>query len=170
MNEKDFWQLIQNAIEASKDDPAKKFARLRDELEKLSSGDVVEYAKHFEQREANAYRWDLWAAAYTIHGGCSDDSFMDFRASLICLGKNVYESALMNPDSLADIDFYDPEASLFFEGYQYLPSEVYKAKTGNKLPATGVNIPQNPKGEEWDEDSNNDLQRICPKLYQKYWE
>lgn len=32
------------------------------------------------------YRRDLWAAAYIIGGGCSDDSFIDFRAGLIAQG------------------------------------------------------------------------------------
>ena len=32
------------------------------------------------------YRWDMWAAAYLIGGGCSDDGFIDFRAGLIAQG------------------------------------------------------------------------------------
>lgn len=30
-----------------------------------------------------AYRRDLWAAAYHANGGCSDDGFIDFRIWLI---------------------------------------------------------------------------------------
>ncbi|MFD6821443.1 DUF4240 domain-containing protein [Streptomyces sp. NPDC060085] len=42
------------------------------------------------------------AAAYLIGGGCSNDSFMDFRAGLIALGRDWYEKATADPDSLAD--------------------------------------------------------------------
>lgn len=48
------------------------------------------------------YRWDVWAAAYLIGGGCSDDSFMDFRAGLIGLGREWYARAAACPDVLAE--------------------------------------------------------------------
>lgn len=45
------------------------------------------------------YRYDLWAAAYLIGGGCSDDSFTDFRAGLIGQGCDWYEQATTSSDS-----------------------------------------------------------------------
>lgn len=45
------------------------------------------------------YRWDVWAAAYLIGGGCSDDSFMDFRAGLIAQGRDWYQKAAASPAS-----------------------------------------------------------------------
>lgn len=48
------------------------------------------------------YRWELWAAAYLIGGGRSDDSFIDFRAGLIAQGRDWYDKAAASPDSLAD--------------------------------------------------------------------
>ncbi|CCK24790.1 hypothetical protein BN159_0411 [Streptomyces davaonensis JCM 4913] len=47
-------------------------------------------------------RWDIWAAAYLICGGCSDDHFMDFKAGLIALGRAWYERAARCPDDLAE--------------------------------------------------------------------
>ncbi|WP_412769018.1 DUF4240 domain-containing protein [Micromonospora zamorensis] len=44
----------------------------------------------------------MWAAAYLIGGGCSDDSFIDFRAGVIALGREWYERVLVSPDGLAD--------------------------------------------------------------------
>ncbi|MEO5978010.1 MAG: DUF4240 domain-containing protein, partial [Chryseolinea sp.] len=43
------------------------------------------------------------AAAYTIHSGCSDDGFADFRGWLISRGKSVYENSLSSPDNLATL-------------------------------------------------------------------
>ena len=46
----------------------------------------------------------LFAAAVLINGGSSDDRFLDFTAWLVMQGREVYESALANPDSLAKSD------------------------------------------------------------------
>ncbi|MFH9352577.1 DUF4240 domain-containing protein [Kitasatospora sp. NPDC017646] len=47
-------------------------------------------------------RWDVWAAAHLIGGGCSDDSFVGFRAGLIAFGRDWYERAADAPESLAE--------------------------------------------------------------------
>jgi hypothetical protein len=39
------------------------------------------------------HRWDVWAATYLIGGGCSGDSFIDFRARLISQGRGWYQKA-----------------------------------------------------------------------------
>ena len=40
------------------------------------------------QRLAEAYRWDIWAIAFIINGGCSDDGFEYFRGWLVRKAKN----------------------------------------------------------------------------------
>ena len=45
---------------------------------------------------------DVWAAAYLIGGGCSDDSFIDFRARLISQGRGWYQKAADSPGNLAE--------------------------------------------------------------------
>ena len=59
----------------------------------------------------------LFAAAVLINGGSSDDRFTDFTAWLVVQGKTVYESALANPDSLAQIDLPFDNAEWEFCGY-----------------------------------------------------
>ncbi len=170
MNETEFWGLIDRVIQASENNPDVKYTALKKELKALPPDALVEFAKHFDEKDIQAYRWDLWAAAYIIQGGCSDDAFSDFRACLICAGKETYEKSLENPDYLASLDMDDPDGFLFFEGYQYLPYEVYEEMTGTEMPDTGLDFPEDPVGEEWDEDSETDLQRICPRLYEMYYE
>lgn len=160
-----FWEIIRVVHEASGGDPDIKEAALRKALESFPATQVAHFAWHFDAREAEAYRWDLWAAAYIIHGGCSDDSFQDFRASLICWGRACFEGAMADPDSLAAIEFDDVEETLFFEGYQYLPRKIYEQKTGGDLTPSGVEHPCDPIGDEWAEE---DLQKVCPKLWAKY--
>ena len=54
----------------------------------------------------------MWCAAYIMNGGCSDDSFEYFRLWVISRGKDVYQKAKANPDTLIsqvakEQDFYD---------------------------------------------------------------
>src|SRR5690242_6850463 len=48
-------------------------------LRALPPEDVLAFLQCFEERMVESYRWDLWAAASLIQGGCSDDAFDDFR-------------------------------------------------------------------------------------------
>lgn len=160
-----FWQIIESSRENASNDPDAQLIALRQSLESLSPDEVVGFAQHFDACDARAYRWDLWAAAYILRGGCSDDSFMDFRASLICRGRNVFEHAVSNPDSLSALD--DAESDLFFEGFQYLPQQVYQAKTGADLPPRTTPFPTEPVGDEWEEDAEG-LKAVCPQLWEKH--
>jgi hypothetical protein len=47
-------------------------------------------------------RQDLWAAVYAICGGCSDDSFMDFRGWLIGRGEAAVVAAVRDPETLME--------------------------------------------------------------------
>ncbi|MDX3524713.1 DUF4240 domain-containing protein [Streptomyces scabiei] len=106
MNITDFWSLIDAAREAaapSASDPSKAIASaLVDRLATTSKQSVLEFEELFEQLHDALCRWDVWAAAYLIGGGCSDDSFMDFRAGLIAQGRDWYERTAALPDALAD--------------------------------------------------------------------
>lgn len=163
----DFWAVIGAANGASGGDPERKEEALRQVLVSLSAEQVSDYARHWEELNAEAYSWDLWAAAYTIHGGCSDDTFQDFRASLICQGRERFEAAMADPDSLAEVDFTDVYGQLFFEGYQYLRWEVYEEKTGEKLPRFEGIGRRDPSGEDWEDE---DLPKRVPKLWAKFGE
>lgn len=161
----EFWEIIGVVHEVSGGDLDIKEAALRKALESLSAENVVAFATHFDTCEAQAYRWDLWAAAYIIHGGCSDDSFQDFRASLICQGRDRFERVMKNPECLADAEFEGVAEKLDYEGFQYVPTAVYEEKTGESLPPSSVTHPADPAGEEWEEDG---LAEKFPKLWKKF--
>ena len=52
---------------------------------------------------ADSYRSSLWAAAYVINAGCSDDGFGYFRGWLMFQGRETFGQAVADPDSLADL-------------------------------------------------------------------
>ena len=87
-----FWEIIETArASARRDRPFHE--ALTDHLATLTAQDILEYYERFEKMHGALYRRDLWAAAYLIGGGCSDDSFIDFRAGLIAQGHDWYHKA-----------------------------------------------------------------------------
>ncbi len=145
----------------------KQLERLQELLGELSPQEIAEFQHEFDERMNQAYRWDLWAAAYIIEGGCSDDGFTDFRSWLISMGREVYEAALQDPESLIDVADADGVEATSFEGFHYVAGQAYEAMTGQEMPDTGQASAQEPAGDQWSEDGD-DLARRLPRLWAKY--
>ena len=105
-----FWAIIEEVHRNSAGNMDAKCELLGTTLRKLPLDEVRSFDEHFREQYYRAYDWGLWAAAYIIGHGCSDDSFMDFRSTLISMGRETFERALADPESLAELD-YDAEAS-----------------------------------------------------------
>jgi hypothetical protein len=97
----EFWTLVAAAGEAAGWDPDAMAVELDRRIRERPAGEIVALAAAERALMAESYRWDLWGAAYLINGGCSDDGFEYFRAWLIAQGRQVFEAALRDPDSLA---------------------------------------------------------------------
>jgi hypothetical protein len=159
MDETGFWKIVQDANDASGGDMARKCDALRQLIAARSKADAIEFAQFFDAMMAKAYSFPLWGAAYVINGGCSDDTFDDFCASLISRGRQAFERALSDPDALAD----DPdESDWFYEGYQYAVTDGVKAVAGDR---PQPKMPNQPAGAAWQED---ELDALFPKLSAKY--
>src|SRR5690606_25571550 len=120
MTDAQFWKMLESTLD---DDPDEQLQRLRDRLMQLAPQEVVSFDEHIHRRLNEAYRHDLWGAAYLINGGASDDGFEYFRLWLIGRGQRVFESALKDPDLLATLvpeDIEDAE----FESLLYVAAEV----------------------------------------------
>src|SRR5687768_8210947 len=100
-----FWDIVDRVHLASGGDMDTKCQLLQAELENLSLEEVLSVNHYFDDCEDKAYDWDLWAAAYIIGGGCSNDSFSDFCATLISMGRETFEKIVALPDSLADMEY-----------------------------------------------------------------
>ena len=72
------------------------------------------FQRAFERQQARAYSWDLWGAA--------------FQRWLISKGRVVFEAALADPDSLADLLEPDAEGLCAFE--EFVASDVWAEKRG----------------------------------------
>lgn len=169
MDQPTFWKIIETSRQAAEGDPYEHADTLHAALMELPLDEIVDFDRIFREYHAKAYNWGLWGAAYIIGGGCSDDGFMDFRAWLISKGEAVYEAALRNPDSLADV-VTDLDDSAQVEELNYVASKAWEEKSGKgfqEFPSADVDSPMEPSGEPWDEDEDM-LAQLFPRLDKKF--
>jgi uncharacterized protein DUF4240 len=125
-----FWRIIERAAQSAHDPDAHEEA-LRTALRELSLEEIISFELAFRRYLNDAYTWDLWGAAYVIHGGCSDDSFEYFRRWLVSRGRDVYEAALADADSMAQLDARPgPDGVWQFEEIYYVAMKIFKEKGG----------------------------------------
>ncbi len=181
MDEARFWEIIDSSREralALKRRPGEDFIDLHERtlaeaLRRLSPEEIIAFDERFWHYHHLAYRWDLWAAAYWLHAGCSDDGFIDFRSCLISLGKERFFRVLNDPDALADIVDRPDAPYMQAEGFQYVAGKVYEEKTGARMPPSEGEDDDDdsisePKGERIDHDDDEVMRRHFPKIVAKY--
>jgi hypothetical protein len=167
-----FWSIIERAAKADHDPGAQEMA-LRAELEKLSLEDIISFEAAFRRYLNEAYTWDLWGAAHVIHGWCSDDGFEYFRRWLVSRGREAYEAALADPDSLAELDAQPgPDGVWEFEEIYYIALDVFEKKGGEgdvrdySEQEAGLGG-DGPSGERYEDDAERLAQRY-PKLWRRF--
>jgi Protein of unknown function (DUF4240) len=152
----EFWQVIADARRVAGRDDDAFVAHLTRQLQDLPLPAVASFDGVQDDLLDEAYRSNLWAAAYVINGGCSDDGFLYFRAWLVAQGQQVFENALTDPASLEQAIVLEPGWDAEFEDFLYVAREVYESRAGVKLPLREKPFPQL-IGEDWDEDSVDEL-------------
>jgi len=132
VNEDDFWGIV----EAARADDKAFHEALEDRLAERSAEEICAFQARFDELDAAVCRWDVWAAAHLIGGGCSDDSFADFRAGLIALGREWHERVRRSPDALADHPAVIKAATdgegypVFYEQAGHAAAKAYERITG----------------------------------------
>ena len=165
MDEDKFWRIIQSSKDNSQDDFEQQQDELANQLHKLSPDEIILFGNRFRYFRGQANVWGLWGAIYIIHGGCSDDSFNDFREWIIGQGKDFYYKTVKDPETLVDVDTEKIE-DIEWEGLGYVPSTVFKELTGQDMPYPFKEKTKT-TGNEWQEEGD-DLKNMFPKLYAKY--
>jgi hypothetical protein len=170
MSDDRFWALIQAAT-AYENDPDRQLAALRAGLAPLSVEEVEQFESTFDAQLQRSYSWDLWGAAYLVHGGASDDEFEYFRCWLISKGRAVFEKVRVDPDSLADLLAPNTQGVLQFEPFAYVARKVWGEKVGRparEMPnATPMMYFRAPAGTKFAEDAAS-LARRYSKLWRRF--
>ena len=129
-----FWQVVEAArtqVDDTVDDADHVAEVLADLLAERPVEEILGFQAEFELLERESYRLSLWAAAYLINGGCSDDGFDYFRGWLVAQGRTVFEAALVDPDSLAALFGPDAEGDVDGEDVLAAASIAYERVTGD---------------------------------------
>ncbi len=156
MDNVEFWELIKQSDGDG--------VRLQTLLHGRPREDLQAFDRIYREQLARANRWDVWGAGYLINGGMSDDGFDYFCDWLIGRGRAVFEATLADPDSLADVPAVQPD-EIEAEGLRYAVQEAYEEAHDEEMPAGPDPVPDEPAGEEWDED---ELERLYPRLAARF--
>ncbi len=166
LSEDVFWNIIKLSLENS-DDIDEQESFLSTLLDKISPQGIVSFKLRIAQLANDIHTSEMWCAGYLMNGGCSDDGFEYFKNWVISRGEDVYYKAKANPDNLADC-IEDPELSFYeFENLDYLPVDAFESQTGEEI---WDYLPENERQEiefNWDEDNDDSLKAICPKIFEK---
>ncbi len=162
MNETEFWNLIAATKRDCDGDSDRQLELLERALAGLSEAEILDFDRLLHEQMARSYTRELWAAAYIINGGCSDDGFDYFRAWLIAQGWKVFRNALKDPETLVEVAESDAELELLL----YVAIKAYETRTGKKFPHR-----ERPRveltGAEWSEDEEA-LEAKYPGLFAKF--
>ncbi|MEU6271418.1 DUF4240 domain-containing protein [Streptomyces populi] len=172
MDETEFWQLVDTTRETAEGDPEEQADLLVERLVQLDPDSVLDFARHFESRYNRAYRWDLWGAAWVLLDGASDDAFDFFRCWLIGQGRDVFEGAMHDPDTLAELlDDFDEEIDGDGEELGYAADEAYEQLTGTVAPALGIPpAAAEPEGTPLEFENESVIAERYPKLWDRFRE
>ena len=178
MDEEQFWAIVQTAVDEAGNDEDEYLEVVKRELSKLSLKEMIGFRLRTDKLLYDSYTSEMWCAGYLMNGGCSDDGFEYFRLWVISRGRKVYEAAMANPDNLIDyigdddeMDFFEFESFWYValeafeeavdaELYDYIDDENFKTCEGN-YPNFEFN---------WEEDEPESMQKLCPRLFEKFWE
>ncbi len=162
MQEQAFWALIEAAKRNAGNSTDARVSALTLQLTKLDLKVIAGFQRQYDQLILRANKWSLWGGCSLMNGGCSDDSFRYFRDWLISEGRETYDRALVDPDSLVDLprrEYFDLEA------FGYAAMKVFKTKGGGELERDFSGELATPAGTEWTE---AELPKLFPKLAAKY--
>ncbi len=157
-----FWKLIAKSRRGA-EDIDEQMDKLSGLLRELEPKEIVSFDRRFLECARAAFRNDLWAAAYIINGGCSDDGFDYFVGWLVAQGRAYFEAALADPEKAGRR--VEPGEEVECCDIWAMAARAYEEKTGADYGAVAPNVVRRLKGKGWDED---EVDQLFPKLAKKF--
>jgi Protein of unknown function (DUF4240) len=173
MGEKEFWDLIAWANVQSGHYEEREEA-LEEALGRLPLAQMEEFYLRFDERVTAAWTEDMACVAYLVN--CYGDrsgyqDLLDFICWLVDRGRVVYEAALSDPDTLAELDEELPWES---EGYWRRAALAWEFKTGRDEAEFYLRVGERgaSEGQEYPYGGASveadDLRRRWPKLARRF--
>jgi hypothetical protein len=156
------WRVIAYARAESNDEVDRTAGIVTELLVEQSIDTIMSFDRVLFDLVARAYIPGLWAAAYIINYGTSDAGFEYFTGWLIARGQEIYEGALDDADSLADVVDLDDTAEC--ESMLYVAQYAYERRMGREIPTRHRRTP--PRDVTLLREA--ELPQLCPRLWAKF--
>lgn len=167
MNQAAFWALIDRTR-----DTRDQATSLVKELARLPAAEIIDFDAWFSAYHAAIRRKDLWAAVWTIQGGCSDDGFDYARAWLVGMGERVLLEAVRDPETLARF----ATSGMRYEELSSVADAAHQKAFDHPLPEHAVSF-EVPGLGTWPHDRVSDyewtaatIRELYPSLYARFLE
>lgn len=169
MRTEEFWAVIDRASGGDRPgDPAVVAESAARELAGREATEIVAWGRHLDKVMVASCVEDLWAAAYLINGGCSDEGFDHFRGWLIAQGREIVSRAVREPDSLAAIPAVRVAAvdgtELSSAAVLRIADDAHRQVSGEALPAPAQPVVRPDPAQFWDFDDEEEMHRRLPRL------
>jgi Protein of unknown function (DUF4240) len=161
MDASDFWQIIDRSLKNTDGDANKQKTNLTKILKREDIKDIVRFNNKFFSLMEIAFDTKLQAAADIMHDDCTDECFTGFRAWLIGQGKDVFEKAIVNPESLADVKLKSNQTSV---DLQFCADDAFMYLVEDHIPL-GLKFSNEPHGRNFPKDQ---YANFFPKLWEKF--
>ncbi|MEU4626759.1 DUF4240 domain-containing protein [Actinoplanes sp. NPDC023801] len=163
MDIEDFWSLIERSTAGSDTKDARE-DWLITTLSGRDRAEIEDFAIRLQEARDRVDDARMWSAAEVILDGCSTDSFWYFQCWLIGLGREAFERAAADPDTLADLpavrilaarpyETWDDEVWPEWESLDYVAGRAYADDDGSELDeavaARGVDLRADPLEPDW---------------------
>jgi hypothetical protein len=174
VEEQRFWEIIA-ASKPERGGLERQAERLTKTLSRLELEEVLAFHEAFVEHNQRLYTWPHWNGAELIFDGCGDDHFTDFRSWVIAQGRDVFDSFLADPDSIAAVGRIDEDEVGEAELLSYAASDVYEEATGEELDAALPDVEiveplDAPRGEPLAEVDREAYRQRFPRLFAAYVE
>ncbi|UOQ53620.1 DUF4240 domain-containing protein [Hymenobacter cellulosivorans] len=170
----EFWQLIDASKTAAAGDQTAQADFLSEQLAALEPAQIIEFECRLRENLREADDFNIMAALKIMDGYVSDASYLYFRAWLVGQGQTVFQNALRDADSLAQVA---KEPYQDFENLLYVATEAFGRRTGQReedetfprdvAVSRGLDydLGAETKGEDWREEQ---LPKLLPRLWKKF--
>ncbi len=157
MTEDLFWKLIEAARKKG-GTPDEQAAALTESLAGFKASQIKVFEKLLFEALARSCHFDLWALAFLVQDGCSDDAFEAFRAWLVLQGRQAFDLALTVPSRF--LKEHSVASNGAAEALLEVPAIAYEWRSGKAL-KPAKRRPADIQGEAWEEE---DLPARYPEL------
>ncbi|GLY01492.1 MULTISPECIES: DUF4240 domain-containing protein [Actinoplanes] len=174
MRTDDFWAVIDRATEQRPASPAEVAERAVADLAARAPEEIVAWGRHLDKVLVASGTEDLWAAAYLINGGCTEEGFDNFRGWLVAHGRKAVAASVKSPDVLAGMPAVRAAADTgaVFEAEEVLSiaARAHQEATGEPLPAEERAKTRPDVADLWDFDNEDEMRRRLPRLSELFLE